>query len=472
MLVNKKKRYYSVSEALNLFLARYNQAKKLLEVTGIRSSDICLKIKKALSFCNSLEIVFIQYNLTRDCLTLVKIAEDCDELICKHGTVFDKLWQPRVLSFCISALLYQKLEMQEESLKYLYSGQQIFQNIKDAGGIPDYDISIPLNLLTFLVLWRLGRVRHANDYLLIADKHLRQIISSSKQYKLTDSNLENIISIISVCKASVLYQQENNLQKVAVLLENTLPQISENNTVSRKLIKRLLKKIYSQAVKEDSFFSNLDSEHSDDKDLDLDQECDIFHQAMLSAEFENILYVSCFVAHISEDTPRIRINELEKKKSNLKTHDYVESSYPDDFLGPNQNPKTIGRNYNKFLNSLLSKYNSKFIKDTSYRNHGVILQPHSPLRKYKKKNAEMNLINRSTAREFRSEPRRPDHASNSSRQVEYLPLQSRVNQMERRKYDFESDYLTQRYIPRMEHKLDLQLLPLSKIKTKTKISSM
>ena len=94
----------------------------------------------------------MQYDMTNDCMKLLKIAEECDEIICKYGKIIDKLWQPRILFYSNVGFLNYRLGILDDSLKFLYKSQQICQSIKDSGGIPDNDNLVPLNLITFLVL--------------------------------------------------------------------------------------------------------------------------------------------------------------------------------------------------------------------------------------------------------------------------------------------------------------------------------
>lgn len=451
-----KRKYFTVAEVLKSVVSRYVHAKKRIDAIGVRVSETSSQFKKLLTLCNSLEIIFMQYDLTQPCLKLQKIAADCNEFISSQGSTLDKLWQPRILSFINSAFLYSKLGMFDESLKELYIGHGILQLIKDSGGIPDYDITIPLNLLTFFVLWRLKRVKNAQDYLDLADLHFRMMMDSSKAHKLIENNAENIFSILTACKACVIVYKKKNSKRPISLLEEALLRVGKNS-VARRLLKDLLKNIYKTSGKDDSFLKNSDFENS----LSQDPEKSDFYNWLLSKSLENIFFVSCFVPHIAENTPLIRVAELEKGRYKENTQDYIESSYPDTY----QPTKFSTKHYNKFLKSLLSSYNSKFIKDPANRNHGVVIRPQSPLKQIKQK--KINGTNRATLRGFKSEPR----GVNPYSQIGSGNF--RMNEKNRklhRRSDFDYDLLTQKINRRMEQKTDFQPFSLEKKETRSKLS--
>ena len=87
----KKKIFFSISEILKIISVKQQQAEKKIEIIGIRAEEVCKKFKDLLLLCNSISIVFIQFDLITDCKNVLKTAETSDEYIYKHGTVIDKL---------------------------------------------------------------------------------------------------------------------------------------------------------------------------------------------------------------------------------------------------------------------------------------------------------------------------------------------------------------------------------------------
>ena len=91
MFSKRRRKFYTIIEIHNMISSIEQKSKRMPEIIGFRSPDICKNFKDLITLCNSLSIVFIQYDLIQDCLQLLKVAGEADSNLCKHGTVIDRL---------------------------------------------------------------------------------------------------------------------------------------------------------------------------------------------------------------------------------------------------------------------------------------------------------------------------------------------------------------------------------------------
>jgi hypothetical protein len=420
MILNDSTKFHTVKQVLKKILLKHKKAKFASQIVGVRPGEVCERFKSIIVLCNSLVIVFNQYGMTDKCLILLKIAEESDELLCTYGTVLEKLWPQRILLYANFAYLNYKLGKLDLCLKYLYSGHAITQAIKDAGGVPSYEISIISNILTFTVLCKLKRLQQAIEYVKLAKTHFKLLSGSNASFnsvsrpKLTDKNLENIHCLVSICLSAATIASDSNLESGALLLQDTMSKMSQENTAPRKLINSILLKIYKIKAKDDLLiidnekFQNIKSYNAPDLET--------LNLWFFSKDFEKIFFISCFVPHIKENTPLIRASELEQHKKKLINNVYIESSYDDDEVYRYQEPYRVEKPFNNRLRSVMNRFTEEISQIPIVKNYESVLRSESSTQKHNsyffiKKNT---MSSKNKEIRYHSQPRASD-------QVETLP---------------------------------------------------
>ena len=103
-----KKKYHTIEQVFEIVNKLELSTKRLPELLGFRSTDIARSYKKLITVCNSLSIIFEQYNLYNRALKLLKKATEADKGLKRYGTGPDKFWQGSLITSCNLALLFHK----------------------------------------------------------------------------------------------------------------------------------------------------------------------------------------------------------------------------------------------------------------------------------------------------------------------------------------------------------------------------
>ena len=85
-----KKKYHTIEEVYEIVKKLEVSTKRMPELLGFRSIDIGKSYKKLVSLCNSLSIIFEQYNLYNRSLELLKKASEADKALKRYGNSSDK----------------------------------------------------------------------------------------------------------------------------------------------------------------------------------------------------------------------------------------------------------------------------------------------------------------------------------------------------------------------------------------------
>lgn len=339
MFSKRRRKYYTITEIHGLISTLEQKSKRLPEIIGFRSSDTCKNFKELITLCNSLSIVFVQYDLIQDCLIMLKIATEADTNLCKYGTVLDRLWQNRILTFNNLAFLYHKVNQPSDSLKFLYEAHGLAQNIKESGGVTNYDLSITTNILTFIVLWKLKRYEQASVYVELAGEILNSISSGKKQTRFSEQSGQNIFGILAIFMAGLAVKLEGSFKKSVIILEDCLKQLQNHELAVRMVLKDLLRDLYKKKNTNSSVLYTSNSEVSLE-DLATDEyfpkiPSEVLanhvkqnYDWLITKDLETLFFITCIVPFISPSTPLIRLSELEKSRDMNKNLEYSENSFP------------------------------------------------------------------------------------------------------------------------------------------------
>ena len=104
----KSKKIFTISEALRHVDDKYMRISRIPDLIGYRSADLCKSYKNLISLCNSLSIVFLQYDLFKEAFLMLQKAVQTDLELSKIGSNEDKLWQGRLITYNSLALLFHK----------------------------------------------------------------------------------------------------------------------------------------------------------------------------------------------------------------------------------------------------------------------------------------------------------------------------------------------------------------------------
>lgn len=338
MFSKRKRKYYTINEIHTYISNLESKSKRLPEIIGFRSTDTCKNFKDLISLCNSLSIVFVQYDLIEDCMIMLKTATTADSNLCKYGTVLDRLWQNRILTFNNLAFMYHKVNQPGDSLKFLYEAHGLAQNIKESGGVTSYDLSIASNMLTFVVLWKLRRYEQGSVYVDLSGDILSEISSGKKQTRFNENATQNIFGLLAVFMAGLALKLEGSFKKAITILDDSLQQIDNRDLPVRVIIKDLIRELYKKKNTNSSILQasgseiSIDNVNSDDylphiPDEALHNQVKTNYDWLITKDLETLMFITCFVPFISPATPLIKVSELEKSRENYQP-EYSEAAYP------------------------------------------------------------------------------------------------------------------------------------------------
>lgn len=104
----KSKKIYTIAQALEYVENKFSRAARMPLLIGYRSSDTCKSFKSLISLCNSMSIVFLQYDIHKEAFLMLQKAVQVDSELGKFGNSEDILWQGRLVTYNSLALLFHK----------------------------------------------------------------------------------------------------------------------------------------------------------------------------------------------------------------------------------------------------------------------------------------------------------------------------------------------------------------------------
>ncbi|OMJ92959.1 hypothetical protein SteCoe_4179 [Stentor coeruleus] len=240
------------------------------------------KIRSFLSICTSISIKLLQYDLVGDTLEVLVKASEADKLLCELGTLPDQYWQGRLLLFHSLAFLYYRTSQFKKSLKVLHDGQTIIEAIINSKLPLNPDFNLTGDLLIFMNLWKVKKIKEAKDYLEACKKLLIQISNSGIKSKLSSLSRANLKGLFDLATSGILCYENNNIKGIE-LCERSLHELIGDEIIARPLLSNFIKKTKTLGC------MNIDW--------------------VTSKDFDNIVLVTCFLPYIVEGTPYIKIGE-------------------------------------------------------------------------------------------------------------------------------------------------------------------
>ena len=78
------------------------------ELLGFKSQDISKSYKQLVTLCNSLAVVFLQYELYEHAGFMLATALRAEDNLTRHGTATDRAWKGNVCVFNNHAMYHYK----------------------------------------------------------------------------------------------------------------------------------------------------------------------------------------------------------------------------------------------------------------------------------------------------------------------------------------------------------------------------
>jgi hypothetical protein len=235
-----------------------------------------------ISLCTSLSIKLMQYDLLPETLEVLIKASEADKLLSEQGSHSEQYWQGRLLTFHTLAFMYYRTSQFKKSLKVLYDSQQIIESILSSKHSLCPDFNLTGNLLIFMNLWKVKKLKESKEYLEISKKVLSQINKLAIKSKLSTLSRANLNGLLSLSTAG-FYYWEHNRKKAIELAEGTLDSLLGDEVMVRPLIYSFLRKVRNNETVEPG--------------------------SLMNKDFDGIILVSCFIPFVSVGTPSIKIVE-------------------------------------------------------------------------------------------------------------------------------------------------------------------
>lgn len=128
----------------------------------------------------------------------------------------------------------------QESLKLLFQAQNCMIKIKESGASLVSDVSISVNMLTFVALWKIKRFKEATAYLETAGQSLNAVIRKEKITKMSSLSTQNVYGLILMGLAALKAVSEGNVTQAIQLCIDGVDQF-DDSVVVRGLLDKLLK---------------------------------------------------------------------------------------------------------------------------------------------------------------------------------------------------------------------------------------
>ncbi|OMJ71768.1 hypothetical protein SteCoe_29941 [Stentor coeruleus] len=344
----KSKKIYTIAQALEYVENKFSRAARIPLLIGYRSSDTCKSFKTLITLCNSMSIVFLQYDMHKEAFLMLQKAVQVDSELGKFGNSEDILWQGRLVTYNSLALLFHKLGRYKDSLKLLLQAENFLINLTESRIIPHADIEISVNMLIFITLWKVKRYKEAQVYLERSAKIINYIITGIKVSHISKVSAKNLYGIIVMGLASMKCVLESDPKSAVKMCKNAVKQLEGSHVLSRPLIFDLIQHIkengetlynfpkISQVEFRPGLFQIFNSTSSTDEFSNFRTRN--VGDWLVTDKYEKVLFITTFV--ISPTTPWIDTYTLERAQ--LRKNESI-SQGNEEIIGKNKKAKTVMR---------------------------------------------------------------------------------------------------------------------------------
>jgi hypothetical protein len=286
-MIKKNKASKTISQVLAEIETQDKKCKRIAKLLGYRSSEIPKTYRNFISLCNSISIVFMQFDLHHQAFYVLNKCVQCDVSMFFEGTVEDRTWYGRALLYCNLGYLMLIIDDIPSSLKFLYDAESLLLEIREMGKI-DYnieDLTLGHAALTFSILCKIGRISNAQKYLDIAITQFNSIAKKKRQTKINKNGVSNLYCLLIPAVSILKYSYEDTTIYMSEIYKETLKKVHDNSLAAVCLLEK-----YARSNEEGINMIN-------------------------SEEYRSILFITSFFPHIANTTPVIDFEELIEAQS-------------------------------------------------------------------------------------------------------------------------------------------------------------
>lgn len=281
--MNRTRQAKPLSQVLQEIDTLDKKCKRIAQLLGYRSSEIPKTYRQFISLCNSLSIVFLQFNLQHQTLRTLNRAVQCDVSMFFEGSIEDRTWYGRALLYCNLGYLMLLLQDVPSSLKFLYDGESLLLEIREMSPELDHnveDLTLAHASLTFAILCKIGRLSNAEKYLEIAINQYNSLVRKSRTSRLSKTAVANLYCLLIPAVKVIASHKDKKMILASEVAKEVLGKVSERDIAGVLLLQKYV--------------------NTAEEGLDF----------ITSEEFRNILFVTCFFPFIVNSTPVIDFEEL------------------------------------------------------------------------------------------------------------------------------------------------------------------
>jgi hypothetical protein len=281
--MNRNRQTKSLSQVLNEVDNLDKKCKRIAQLLGYRSSEIPKTYRQFISLCNSLSIVFLQFNLNQQSFNILNRAVQCDVSMFFEGSIEDRTWFGRALLYCNLGYLMIQINDTPSSLKFLYDAESLLLEIREMSSEVDYnveDLTLAHASLTFAILCKIGRVSNAQKYLDIAVSQYNSIARKARNTRLNKTGIANLYCLLIPALKILHSHEEKKMILASEVAREILLKVNEVDIAGALLLQKYI--------------------NTADEGLEM----------INSEEYRNILFVTSFFPFISNTTPVIDFEEL------------------------------------------------------------------------------------------------------------------------------------------------------------------
>ncbi|CAG9333070.1 unnamed protein product [Blepharisma stoltei] len=323
-----KKQILSIPQVLQRIEALDAKTKRIAHLLGYRSNEISKTFRQMLTMCNSVSIIFLQFDLLHAALYILLKAAETDVCMFFEGNSSDRIWHGRVLVYCNLGYFLHRIDDYTGSLKFLYDAESLILEIKDmkrrATALNTGDIMLAHASIAFLVLCRIERFKEAEQYLEILTTQFNSIIKGRRS-KINSTGLSNLYCLIHLSIELFRVMKGVDMEEAISSCKAALENVKNEKTAAMTLLER-----FSQS-----------KEYNEGLDI------------LLSDEFQSVMFITAFFPFIGTSTPIINFTELCQAQERARFSPITKADIPS-MIAPNLSPSDIPDNYSLIMKTALA----------------------------------------------------------------------------------------------------------------------
>jgi tetratricopeptide (TPR) repeat protein len=280
---------------------------KLLYDYLIKSSHRFPRLyRKFINRCNSLFIVFVQFEIYGPAFEVITKALKTDLKLFFSNKVPEKTWKGRVLMYCNIGYILYIIGDYNSSLKFLYDAESLLIETPDNSSIKARDLVLAHSALTFLVMFKARRYDAVEKYLETATQEFNAIIRGDRASKINKNGCCNLYCLITlvvdVLKTKILHLE-----------------CSTNCLIVAKKMKK-------HNIRGLSLLDRFNANQTTENGINL----------INSYDYQTILFATVFFPFILKDTPIIHEHELKAAQEYSRKNKFSKSKLAQYMHQPNR----------------------------------------------------------------------------------------------------------------------------------------